>query len=144
MKYMLNVTCKLCYTKLDKDNPSCKCGNVAISRITAIPHGLVVYVNDLKTIQFSKLYYTTGGNAIKVDVPLQPKYQWNWSIVNDITLHKKFTHWLMPVSPLFIFSGEKFMFYFKRWVKNGFEWFSRHKNNNYEEVFANIKEKTPF
>lgn len=144
MQYHTIVTCKLCHTKVTKDNPVCDCGNVAISRISKLPHGLVVFVDNLRTVQFSKVYYTVGSLNVKVEIPLQQKYQWNWSIVEDITIYSKFSHWLMPITPVFIFSGAKFLHYFKRWVRWGFKWFKNNKYNSFEEVYEKRGSETPF
>jgi len=144
MKYKIAVTCKLCHTKLFGNKSVCDCGNVAISKVNKLPHGIVVFVDDLKTVQFSKVYTSLGRFSTKVELPLQAKYQWNWSIIEDVSIYHKFSHWLMPVAPVFVFSGAKFTHYLKRWAKKGFKWFKHHNYNNFEELFEIKGSNLPF
>jgi len=144
MDYTIAVTCKKCHTKLTKNRHICDCGNVAVSRVRRLPQSIVVYVDDLKTVQFSKIYQPKGRIPVKVEIQLQSKFQWNWSIIEDVSIHKKFLHWIMPVTPLFVFSGAKFLLYFKKWAKEGFKWFSNNKYNSYEDVVQKRGSKNPF
>ncbi len=131
MQYGVEVTCKKCYETLSRKKVFCNCGNVAISYIPHFSNLVIVYTDDLKSVQFVKKY-KYGLSYYKRKL-LFPNYKLVGNIISDLSIRKFTTFDMMLVSPKFIFSGRKLWNKFKDWIQKGKIWAK--EDENYEGVY---------
>lgn len=64
----LGVTCKLCLNILTVDRKECECGNVCIRGLDFHDNGVVLYVDDINTVDLVDVHKNLDGRVVNFSV----------------------------------------------------------------------------